>query len=352
MISSSEDQARTYGYARRSSDGQILSIEAQKDRIQEKAESLDLSVDYIYEETESAREVAWDKRPIFVDLCNALRKDDVLIVWQIERMDRNFWRAFDVCRFLAVRNVRLIVLDSFFNQEIDLHDPVGQMFLAMGVGFSTMVERARMDAVKRGISLLQQGELWYRIGCSRARFGRRWVDVEVGEDFKTRRSGSTHRQREAWDEHECNLIREVWVRWHCLHQSDAEIGRIFLGRDERTPEGSPWVKLQAQHRPKCRRARPSNPERGRCYAKGCPVVSDYSRIKEVRVWLDDLIANGVVPDALKITPATIGALKEKIAADTPVTQAMVDAVKKRRAVATKASPSSGPDEHAGRRPSP
>ncbi|MHC4704093.1 MAG: recombinase family protein [Planctomycetota bacterium] len=225
------NDARVYGYARRSSDGQILSLQAQKDRIHERADSLGMTVDHVFEETESAKEVAWNKRPVCIDLRNALRKGDTLIVWQIKRLDRNFWRNFwrqlDCARFFGEHGIRLIILD-FNGVEFDLNTAMGRCIFTIMCSFADMEQESRIDAVKRGVSLLQQGELWFRTGKNKPRFGRRWEWVEVGEDFRTRRAGSTRRQREAWDEHECNLIREVWVRYHHLHQSRREIGRIFL----------------------------------------------------------------------------------------------------------------------------
>jgi DNA invertase Pin-like site-specific DNA recombinase len=307
------NDARVYGYARRSSDGQILSLQAQKDRIHERADSLGMTVDHVFEETESAKEVAWNKRPVCIDLRNALRKGDTLIVWQIKRLDRNFWRQLDCARFFGEHGIRLIILD-FNGIEFDLNTAMGRCIFTIMCSFADMEQESRIDAVKRGVSLLQQGELWFRTGKNKPRFGRRWEWVEVGEDFKTRRAGSTRRQREAWDEHECNLIREVWVRYHHLHQSRREIGRIFLKRKEKTPEGAPWVHMQTRHSKECQQARRGGRPKGGwgCWAEGCVRYPDFSRITEVVEWLDELIANDAVPHALKITPATIQALKDRI----------------------------------------
>jgi DNA invertase Pin-like site-specific DNA recombinase len=310
---------KVYGYARRSTDGQILSLESQQGRILEKAEKVDLTVDHIFSETESAKEVAWTDRPVMIELCNQLRKGDTLIVWRLDRIDRSFFRMLSAIGFLADRDIRLIVLE-FEDRELDLNDPMGALLVTLIGWFNHWAQNQRLDAVRRGVGALHPAgeDFWFRCGNARARLGRKWVWVDVDESFKTRRTGSTRRQKEQWDEHECNLIREIWIRFYHLHQTDQEIGHLFLKRGERTTNDSPWVNLQVHHTPECIASRPPGKPRPKT-GWGCrgPVPCkrspDFSRITKAREWLDQRLEDGNVPHELAITDAIVRAFLEKIA---------------------------------------
>jgi DNA invertase Pin-like site-specific DNA recombinase len=296
---------RVYGYARRSTDGQILSLDNQKAIILERAEREGWEVDYIFEETESGKEVSWRERPVMQDVHAALRPGDVLIVWQLERLDRDFFRIFDVAGFLSNRQVRLIVL-NLAGMEMDLETPMGRMILAVMAFVADWMDNCRREACRAGTARLMQGELWFRNGGMKARIGKRWVEVQVEDNFRTRRTNSNIRQREEWDIDECQVIKEIWYRRMHLHHTMREIAEDLHERKVKTGRGNLFVPMQKKHSPKCQALRKENGVRGRkCFLKGhnqkCVDVVDSSHVYDMVAWYKRLLDKGEVPAPLKIT---------------------------------------------------
>ena len=303
-----------YGYARASTDPQVLSIPVQEARIEAKALSMEGTFGGTFSETASALYVPWSERPQFKALLNELKRGDCLIVWKMSRIDRDFFRSIKLMEWARARDVRLCILDCG-GMELDMNTAMGRTFATMMIGFMDMEQEGRIESVRGGMRpIIEAG---YAIGMSgfckgqgegaggkwwkrmRAPLGRKPVAVQVGPELKPRRAsvspaGTYMRVRYVWDSYECNLIREAYVRHFFLGHTDYMIGQDFVTRGELTPKGDPWVRTYKRNK------YPSQ-------------QMDPRRIKKAYTFLADMIDSGnVMPPELEITEVVVEAILEKI----------------------------------------
>lgn len=158
-----------WGYARRSTEyeEQAESLTRQESRIREKFEQIarenpQLKMGRVFCETESATMTAYTDRPECMAMLHSLKNGDVVIVENLERLDRNGIRQVDCLRELQKRKVVLWVLDNlFFPSGIDLNSYYGQaMVLASAMQTVQWGQRAS-EGRKRSIAHLKKEGLPY-----------------------------------------------------------------------------------------------------------------------------------------------------------------------------------------------
>lgn len=284
-----------YGYARASSDEQVLTIPGQKERIEVKADTMDGEFVHTRHDVASAEKIAWTDRPELKKLCQELRRGDTLIVWNVERLDRDMWRAADCCRWLDQRGVSLCLLE-FMGMELDLNESTNKFFLFMFMGIAELFRGNRIKAVRHGVRRVK--EAGFIPAPHTVAMGHRVVKVIVGPELKPRRQtakkdGKYIRYRQEWCPEQCAIIREIWVRHYVMKQTDRRIGRDFQARELVTGDGVPWVqKRQPKHR-----ERPSN---------------DCKRIATARLRMNRWIKEDKVPIPLQLNKEIIARIVAEV----------------------------------------
>ena len=222
---SSTDEARIYGYAQASEYEKARSTEEQAEAIRQKADELDgVWAGCGIDRGRWISEAPYYKRPRFKWLLDKLEPGDCLIVWRLDRIDRNPFRLAKAMRSLVLRQARVYVLD-FDRMPLNIHGPGGEVFVKLMSTVADMFRSQRRDAVKRALQERKDCGLAYN---RYPPLGRKRV---VRNGLKT----------DAWDERQCALIRQIKARYDA-GESMAEIGRDFYAQRLKTASGVLWAK--------------------------------------------------------------------------------------------------------------
>ena len=248
---------RIFGYARTSTDKQVLSIDAQSERIGDRARGVideNDGAEYkgCFTEHESATATGWEKRDQFQALLRELERGDLLIVWRLDRIDRRPLRQRNALEHLInVLGVRVIVLDLKFGKssaggEVDLSTAMGRSIVSMLGIMSDLWLEAHSDATSAGMR--QRAAQGYFFGPNPP-LGRRLVRVVVPGVEPDPDGNLKYLNRTVWDQEQCDIIRELWIRKNVFNEDMQSIAKDFharelrtLGRDLKNRVIAPWVK--------------------------------------------------------------------------------------------------------------
>ena len=230
---------RVWGYARCfRSDGDD-SIDRQKDLFVQRAAELEREgqgkLVKVFEEKLSAEKLPYDKRPEFAAFMEACRPGDTLIVWRLDRIDRNPFRMIRAVEFLVGREIRLIVLKEHAGMKLDLSTAAGRAFIMLGAIFADFWMEYHREAVRSTIAYLKANGLPY---SRRVPFGKRRITVakQAGENGRNKR-----RKIDVWDDGECRQIVELVIRKR-RGETYRSIGRDWIERKLCRACGVRWTK--------------------------------------------------------------------------------------------------------------
>ena len=228
---SSTDEARIFGYAQVSEYEKAKSAEEQAEAIRQKADELDGNwVGCGIDRGRWISEAPYYKRPRFKWVLDKLDPGDCLIVWRLDRIDRNPFRLAKALRSLVNRQARVYVLD-FQRMELNIHGPGGEVFVKLMSTIADMFRSQRREAVKRALHWRKESGLPYN---RYPPLGRKRI-VHNG------------RKMDAWDERQCALIRQIKAPYDA-GESMAEIGRDFYAQRLKTASGVLWAKPYGRKR--------------------------------------------------------------------------------------------------------
>jgi len=232
------DKYRIFGYARTSTEEQKSGLEVQKDHIEARAKrqmSKDDGAEWkgCYHEHESATVVSWEKRKEFQAMFAELEKGDMLIVWRLNRIDRKPFRMHYALNMLHEHGVRVLVIKFTLGgddgAEVDLDTVAGRSFVALLGIMADIDSSSRSEDAKAGVQRrIAQG---YTMGDNPApgkRFERR--DLPPGDTTVRKINGGTQMNVAVWDEEQCNIIRELWIRARVFNEDLQSIAIDFCER--------------------------------------------------------------------------------------------------------------------------
>ena len=284
--------ARVFGYARASTSAQVNSVPRQIEDITRRAETVPGQFIGCYHDIASAERYAWTERTNFKRLCGELRKGDSLIVWRLDRLDRNPFRAVECLRWLADQGIYLYVLE-FAGVELNLESATGRLLAFVIVGVSEFFAEQKRQSVLDGLRRIKNMGFLHPV-VGRSLPGQRVEKILVGEELKPRRAEPSPdhkyvRYIAVWDAEQCALVRECWIRWKYMGHKDKEIGRDFYLRRLRAQDGASWV----------------DEWWGRRNGKEHYRVKDYRRIKAARLLFQELYEKGELPPEMQINDQII-----------------------------------------------
>ncbi len=229
--------SKLWTYARCSTHEQTVSAELQDEANQVRAKQLaeegrgEFSVDYCVREVESATKVAYDERPVFAALMRNMEPDDTLIVWKLDRIDRDPFRTIDCCRWCADHKIKLLIRSLPGGGEIDLSTVMGRtmvMFMAMMNDWWVTNHRDNLVAAiraRKAAGLVYSNRIPY--GKKRITENKRKVDI--------------------WDRNECKDVVEIVVRYR-EGEFFGYIARDFAHRGKKRACGLWWAHRQGKAR--------------------------------------------------------------------------------------------------------
>ncbi len=227
-------------YARASQEyGQLISPERQEvdllKRVERFVEKLDddvqVKVVECVKEYGSASKIAYDRRPGFQQLLEAMQKGDVLIVEKLDRIDRDSMRQVCAVKLLAIdRKIRLIVLEDG-GKELDFNDLSAHFYLHIRACLSAAETKRKSEDAR----------------AQHARMRANGIAVKGGDRYGVRyiKHPAPPGQRHGWSEEvldpkQIKIMREIYER-HEAGESMAQVGESFERRGVRNRHGESWV---------------------------------------------------------------------------------------------------------------
>lgn len=319
---------RIFGYARTSTDKQELSLLEQQEMVRARAERITREESETaryaacFSEHESAVFVSWRNRPQFQSLLREIESGDILVVWRLDRIDRQPFRMLAALDQLTERKIRVIALELEFGGsatkwELDLSTSPGRaMVMMMGMVGEWWLGSMR-EAVRAACKRLhKEGYVFLskkahkgfaaERPCGKAGrqpgLGKGAVRVDLPEG-KTTNSKLPFRFREVWDPEQCEYILEAWIRRKLFREPLQDIVRDYHERGLRTWGGVPWVRIRKEsYTPRPNEQLPRKP------------VVEYNghRVRAAINLMDKLIAEKNLPPELHVNEHMIRQISRRI----------------------------------------
>jgi len=237
-----------YGYCRASDARvQILSPERQEAQITERAKLIErdegATFAKIRTDRASATRIRWDKRLEFRKLMRELEKDDHLIIWRLDRLDRTNLGMLECLQWLVKRGVNIHVLEHG-EMKIDMNTAVGELMVSFMAGLAQFEASRLSESVKAAFRYCKANGL--STGGPPG-FGRKLVSLPG------RKGERHHRKVVLWDEKECRQIREIYERSLTGRETIRQIALDFFRRGEKTATDKPWVHIGKRGQINCSR---------------------------------------------------------------------------------------------------
>ena len=210
-------------------DGQIKQVEQGAIRI---AEKHGLPYAGIRSERESAWKVSWRDRPELKLLFRRLQRADHLVVWRLDRLDRQPFELVHICEWLKHRNINLHLLDG--GMQLDLGKWLDRTLVFLQATHSDMwleqLSRATSRGLRARIEAGKPATAW-RYGWRRAapEPGKRSQGWEPAEKEREQIRAIFHRHEggESWD----SIAQDFYTR-----RLKTPVGRMWVQKNDRTGE--------------------------------------------------------------------------------------------------------------------
>ncbi len=200
--------------------------------VAELPEDVDVEVIEPAKEFGSASKLAYDKRPEFRKLLDAMRKGDVLLVTKLNRIDRNHMRQIRAVEQLCITmGIRLIVLDDMAGKELDLTQLQAQLWLHCMAIFAATEHNQRREYALAQHARRRANGIPCHVGNH---IGYKWIKhpAEGGKSY-----GWSER---VLDPKQLKVLREIYDR-HEAGQSMRRIGDSLDRRNVLNRFGRSWL---------------------------------------------------------------------------------------------------------------
>ena len=234
----SNGQASIYGYARASRSSQIKSTDVQEELIEAKAVTI-ADAQWVHSRVDratSATSTRWNdaqRRPEFHKLMRELHAGDHLVIWRMDRLERSMFGMIDCLRWLVERGVSVHILEHG-GMQLDLDKPMGRLLVMILAGFAGFFSAQLSEQTKASKA--------YR----RAHGLSADSHPPMGKTRKKATRDGESVSLDIWDEHQCDLIREIKHRFD-HGETMVEIVRDFHRREEKMWNGKPWARRNKGH---------------------------------------------------------------------------------------------------------
>ena len=223
---------------------QVASPKRQQDMILARAEIIQAETGAQWggcrtDEGTSATKIRWNdrkKRPELNKLLDAMEPGDHLILWRLDRLERSMFGMVRALEFLVDRGIQIHVLD-LGGMQLDLTTATGRMFVVMMGALADMWSEQHSATVRADFKWRKANGLAYSPypPPGHVRRKRKYTGGK-------RTQGRDHDLLDIWDEAQCELIRELFVR-RAGGEPMQKIADDFYARKLKRGDGAPWVFL-------------------------------------------------------------------------------------------------------------
>lgn len=229
------NSGRIYGYARASTGKQEISVLMQEDIIRNRAAKLQGQlVKTFTDPATSGRDVRWEDRNGFRALIDVLTPGDHLIIWRLDRIERNPFAMLEALRFLVDAGVSVHVLE-YGEMQLDLDKPMGRLLVMLLAGFAGFFIDQLSEANRQVWHWLHDRGL----AAGPVEMGKRRTYKMVPD---LQKSGQMKQQGyDDWDPADSDIIREIWRRHEVQHESLCSIAKELERRGASRADGRAWA---------------------------------------------------------------------------------------------------------------
>lgn len=175
-----------------------ISIQRQLADFEVWAAKRDKPITIDFDEGVSGFEVSWKKRPGFQRIVNQMRPGDRLVLWRLDRLDRGMGEILACARWLVEdKKLKVHTLYEQSGDALDLDTMQGAVLLHCYSMVATIEHHKLRAATKAALDFRRRVGMRY---CAWPGYGRR---------FEKRKMGGKIVTFVVWDQHECDLIREI-----------------------------------------------------------------------------------------------------------------------------------------------
>jgi DNA invertase Pin-like site-specific DNA recombinase len=207
----------------------------QEGLIRQKAEGLPGQVMKVHvDEAISGRVIRWDERDGFRALMEVVGSGDHLVIWRLDRIDRQPFAMLDAIRWLVERGLSIHVLDQW-GMELDLGNSMGRKMVMFWAILAEFFIGERSEAAREASRWRKERRLSY----SRLPLGMRRRKVLLPDP---KRPGKQMEESfDVWDPQDCTVIREIWRRHELEGETLYAVAKSLRARKACRADGRPWV---------------------------------------------------------------------------------------------------------------
>ena len=147
-----------FGYMRISTQNEKQTTDRQRITLEQYAKDNVFEFDQIYEERISGT-VKADNRPQFQELKGKLRKDDILIITDIDRLGRNADDVIIEFKRLKANGIRVIALDTpYLNewgkiQDSSIYNMIADIFITLKAHMAQQEREKTVERINQGLAV-------------------------------------------------------------------------------------------------------------------------------------------------------------------------------------------------------
>ena len=223
--------ANFWGYCRVSTEEQTAaSPQVQEDMARKVCKQFDGVFRGAFHEVASGVKIRWHDRVKFKEALETMEKGDHLVVWRLDRIDRDV-ALLNALQSLVDRGIVLHVVQLVGGMQLP---PLDTMWGKVIVMLLTILSQMQMDQLREST---KAGREWRKAN------GYVYGNRQIGKKRLTLPilTGQTNPLKiDVWDERECAQIREI-VRRHDEGESLWAITEDFYFRNLMTANGKRWV---------------------------------------------------------------------------------------------------------------
>ncbi len=122
-----------------------IRVSTQKQNLEVQQDALNkYGIDKLYEEKASGRNT---NRPILNEVIDYLRKDDILVIYDLSRLGRTVHQVMKLIEYFSQNNIGFISL----KENLDITTPIGRAMVSIIASFNQMQVEIQNEKIKEGL---------------------------------------------------------------------------------------------------------------------------------------------------------------------------------------------------------